>query len=394
MNTLSPGTANLLKEYQRAEREDMQNAALELLDRFIDAILSEAPDIKKRWALDCAASVADYNMAFPVRLPLFQRVLLPVLVDGVLQDEPGCARWLAHFESLLYQLSKSNELALPEHLYNKVWLLKAALRLDPADLLARRHLVEQHADYLAYTLHELPAGVLYSPDYATVAECTDLLEFLEEFKAHISALGNFDQYADLIARCEFHYHTYREYLSAQPDDSDETYKHYYRQRGAPDEQTKPAVTVRSVQQEKFSRAQARTTLQDAFSRGEIIPGERIGIFHLGMSWQELQALLPPIYEREQRQSGFVINTPSLSFFVDDGSEKVLQVIAIGSFGGKFAGRIHIGSTARQIETVLGHRKPKGRTLWEAPDYPGISFCWEPNQDRAGVTYIAVYSKDL
>jgi hypothetical protein len=248
MNTLSPSTLTLLEEYQRAERDNNRNAALELLDQFIDALSSEAPDIKKRWALDCAAAVADRNIEFPVRLPLFQRVLLPVLADGVLRDEPGCARWLAHFDSLLDKLSKSNESTLPEHLYNKVWLLKAALRLDPADLLARRRLVERYADYLAYTLHELPAGVLYGPNGATVAECTELLELLEEFKAHITVLGNFDQYADLITRCEFHYHTYRAYRSAQPDDSypDESYKEFYSQRGAPGQQPRPAATVRST----------------------------------------------------------------------------------------------------------------------------------------------------
>jgi hypothetical protein len=113
-----------------------------------------------------------------------------------------------------------------------------------------------------------------------------------------------------------------------------------------------------------------------------------------MSWLELQVLLPPTYEREQRHGSFVIKTPSLWFFVDDATEKVSQVMAFGSFQGKFAGRIHIGSTARQVEAVLGHRKPKGCTVWGVPDYPGISFCWEPDQDRAGVIYIAVHSKDL
>src|SRR5262245_39651600 len=120
MNTLSPSTLTLLEEYQRAERDNGQSAARELLDQFIDALSSEARDIQTRLALDYAAAVADRNIEFPVRQPLFQRVLLPVLADGVLHDEPGCARWLAHFESLLYELSKSNAIALPEHLYNKV----------------------------------------------------------------------------------------------------------------------------------------------------------------------------------------------------------------------------------------------------------------------------------
>src|SRR5215211_6689018 len=103
MSTLAPGTLTLLEKYQRLECDNMREAALEMLDRLIDALLSEAPEIKNRWALDCAASVADRNMKFPIRFPLFQRVLLPVLAERVLRDEPGCARWLAHFESLLYQ---------------------------------------------------------------------------------------------------------------------------------------------------------------------------------------------------------------------------------------------------------------------------------------------------
>src|SRR5262245_26655967 len=181
------------------------------LDRFIDRLLARHPEEWKNWAKETAAAVADRGADVPVRFPLFRRVLLPALADGVQRREPGCARWLAHFESLLVN-SKTSE--LPAHLRTAVGLLQEAIRADPQDDPRRRRSVHRWAGYPASTLHELPAGVLYGSDGATEQQCDELLALLAEFREHVRLTGQSGDYAELAAECDLHYVSYRDYLKA------------------------------------------------------------------------------------------------------------------------------------------------------------------------------------
>jgi hypothetical protein len=129
---------------------------------------------------------------------------------------------------------------------------------------------------------------------------------------------------------------------------------------------------------------------ERFTTGDIIPGERIGIFHLGMPWQAVQPLLPT-YEREQRHGCFVIKTPALWFFIDEPSELLTQVIALDRFQGAFLGQIRVGSTLGAIEAICGRCCSNDNDGWEVPAYPGISFYQIAGRD--GIAYIAVHSRD-
>jgi hypothetical protein len=176
--------------------------------------------------VDLAASICDRKTDIVVRFPLFRRVLLPVLADGVLSCRPGYARWLEQFGSLLHHCDLS---ILPEHLRTPMGLLEEAVRQDPGDMVIRRQLVLNHANYLEYTIHELPAGVLYGSDGATLQECDELLELLTAFRDHVNALGENETYSDLLAECGFHYRAYRDYL--QDRKHGEGYESYLQRRG-------------------------------------------------------------------------------------------------------------------------------------------------------------------
>ncbi len=211
METISAPTTELWNAHLCLEQDCVRSSMLLALDRFIDAFVCETPVLQESWAISFAGSIADHRHDMAVRMPLFRRVLLPHLTTGVLESRPGCARWLAHFGPLL---ARVNDSRLPEQLQNVVGLLKAALALDPQDQAARQQLVETHASYMNYTLHELPAGVLYGMDGANLSECDELLELLSEFTSHIELLNQRDIYAKLVDECELHYNAYRAYLSA------------------------------------------------------------------------------------------------------------------------------------------------------------------------------------
>jgi len=203
----------LWESYLAAERDRIRAVMMPALDRFVDALLESPTDIWKPWAKTIAAHISDRSVDIPMRFPLFRRVILPALAEGVLRHEPGCARWLASFESLIVN---SNDVPLAPELRTSAGLLAEAVRLDPKDDIARRRLIERHASYLEYTLHELPTGVLYGADGASPDECQELLSLLREFKTHVKLTHQEQHYSDLIRECEFHYAAYAAYLRGGP----------------------------------------------------------------------------------------------------------------------------------------------------------------------------------
>ncbi len=225
---LESTTTAYWQQYLEAEKKHDRRATLSALERFIDALLREEPATRHAWAFDLAAQISDAEAAVPIRFPVVARVLLPALNQGVLDGVPGCLRWLATFSR-----GSQPDARLPEHLRTPVGLLKEAIRVDPRDRRARIRLLEIWAPTLRYSLHELPAGVLYGHNGATIAECGELLELLDEFRAHVAESELSAQYADLIADCDLHFRCYREYLSQPPPR--ESYEAFCeRYRGRPD----------------------------------------------------------------------------------------------------------------------------------------------------------------
>jgi hypothetical protein len=222
-------TQKLWDAYLVAETDRIRSLTMSALDRFLEAALRHESPVWYAWAYELAHKVSDEQQDIPIRFPLFQRMLLPALTHGILHEARGCARWLAHFDQLLFH-SVHHE--LPNHLRSAEGLLREALRVDPEDQLARRSLVERWANYLEYTLHELPAGVLYGNNGASVKECEELLELLDEFIAHVKYLGRTVEYSELVGDCLLHFKNYREYLLTRlPDDCYEQFLERCHQAG-------------------------------------------------------------------------------------------------------------------------------------------------------------------
>ena len=217
---LSPESERRWAAYLAAERDRVRAVTMPALDAFLEALLAEQPTVWKGWAKNLARQVADEGAGWPVRFPLFRRALLPALVESIAARESGPARWLASFDQLLLHAPG----ALPEELRTSEALLMEALRVNPQDQRARLKLVEHLASYLDYTLHELPAGVLWGRDGATAEQCVELQGLLADFREHTDRLQETTRYTDLIKDCELHFRSYREYLLAgRPGGSYEAY---------------------------------------------------------------------------------------------------------------------------------------------------------------------------
>ena len=188
--------------YLRSER----NAALE---RFLDSFVTLPKQIQHEWALQFLTEPDLQDVT--IRMPLFRRVLLPQLRFAVDDRIPRCAYWLSRHAQLIYKCHD----AIPDlpDTYTEHGLLLTAIDHDPNDDTARHRLVELISSHLDYTLHELPWGVLYGHDGATIPQCEEMLAELDDFVGHVKRLGLIDNYSDLISDCRSHYRSYAIYLA-------------------------------------------------------------------------------------------------------------------------------------------------------------------------------------
>ena len=82
---------------------------------------------------------------------------------------------------------------------------------------------------LDYAMHELPAGVLWNPNAASAAQCSELLAILHRFEALCKALNIEKQ--EFIDGCRWHLERYPHYLSRKRHFS--SYGEYISGRGGP-----------------------------------------------------------------------------------------------------------------------------------------------------------------
>ena len=100
---------------------------------------------------------------------------------------------------------------------------------DPNDSRSRQQLIRIIANHLRYTLHELPAGVLFGTDGATVEQCDELLVELDEFRSLLAVEGGTVDYAPLMTKCDQHFRAYKQYLLERL--GHESYSRFLEKRG-------------------------------------------------------------------------------------------------------------------------------------------------------------------
>lgn len=211
---MSPLPDELQEQWQRflsLERSGQRRPALALLHAFILALLRLEPSLWHTWAAQVTSEALQPGTRLPIRVPLFQQVLLPALSERILTRHAGAARQLAR---LIAMVGPPREWppAFPPALRSERGLLEEALRLDPDDQPARSQLIQNLARFVTSSLHELPSGVLYERNGATLAQCQILLEELDRLEQLMRQDSDTTLDHSLIAEARFHYEAYGEYL--------------------------------------------------------------------------------------------------------------------------------------------------------------------------------------
>lgn len=208
---LTDDQRKLWETYETAEGRAPRAEKLRALDRFLDSLVTSPPTEWFPWARSIAEEVVDHGLNLVIRRPLFVRAVFPALLAGYQARLPGTARWLAGLADHLLHNPQCRQQLPPEEA-TELGLLWAAIRHDPADRRSRLRLIDKVAYRLSYSIHEVPAGVLYGMGGASPEQCQELEEELEEFCRLVAQEGIHERYAELIRACRVHFRGYRDYL--------------------------------------------------------------------------------------------------------------------------------------------------------------------------------------
>ena len=209
---MSTPQSDLWNAYLEAENRGLRSERKDALERYLESLAELPLASQHEWSLQLASDIVDDGASTPVRMPLFRRAILPALDAAIATQTPGAARWLAGFSQHIYKCGELKPRLIDDALTEHALLL-TALEHDAKDSAARRKLLGLLVRRLVYTLHELPSGVLYGHDGATVDQCREMLAELDDFTTHVEILGLADDYSDLVTKCKFHYKAYAEYLT-------------------------------------------------------------------------------------------------------------------------------------------------------------------------------------
>jgi hypothetical protein len=208
---LTEDQRNLWVAYEAAESRAPRAEKVRALNAFLDALTMSPPTDWFPWARAIAEQVVDGGINMVIRRPLFERAVFPALLDGYQARLPGSARWLAGLSQQLQSSRECCERLHPDDT-SELALLLAAIRHDPSDRRSRLRLIQKIADRLRYSLHEIPAGVLFGMDGASPEQCLELEAELEEF-CQLTAAEQMEQnYVPLVAACRHHFRAYRDFI--------------------------------------------------------------------------------------------------------------------------------------------------------------------------------------
>jgi len=208
---LSEVQRKLWEAYERAEGCAPRAQKLRDLEAFLDVLLRSPNTEWFPWARSLAEQVADQGTDLVIRRPLFEQAIFPALLAGYRDRSPGCARWLAGLSKNLQACSACRE-QLGSEGATEMALLRTAISHDPTDRRSVPRLIEKIADSLRYSVHEVPAGVLYGIDGASPEQCQELEQELDELCRLVHQEQMEQRYSELIRGCRLHFRAYRDYL--------------------------------------------------------------------------------------------------------------------------------------------------------------------------------------
>jgi hypothetical protein len=139
---------------------------------------------------------------------LFEKIILPCLIDGMLKNLPTYHRRLAQFDQMLLSSNSLFNLFKAKTRYKNNYFesadfYKKELEINPNDKVAIDALLNRIASGLNYAMHELPHGLLWELDFFNSE--------LQEFKKYLASSDEEAKWQQVLASWDFVSRTWKDY---------------------------------------------------------------------------------------------------------------------------------------------------------------------------------------
>jgi hypothetical protein len=141
-----------------------------------------------------------------IRQTFFSDAIHPILSRQIEQGNVEAIKLMVKLEQHLI----AHQGITKDYGYTAVELINKGIRLAPNDEELLQMYEVKTANYLYYSIHEVPIGIIYGNDGATIEQCDELLEFVHEYEQVCKKLG-VDR-NELIKDCKYFYPLYKDYL--------------------------------------------------------------------------------------------------------------------------------------------------------------------------------------
>lgn len=191
-----------LEQYIKREKTEVLRAnRIKAMQELLDAF-----DTEKQLSLN---EIKELIKAVEIRQRVFEKLIYPTLCEGVEAENIEAVRIMIELIQHVYAYqTRSNEWK-----YHASELIDIGLRLDPLDNKLRKMKYDSAVQYLNYSIHEVPSGVLWDTNGASESQCHELLKYADEFEQLSQSLGKDD--SELLTQCRYYYRSYAAYLAAR-----------------------------------------------------------------------------------------------------------------------------------------------------------------------------------
>lgn len=146
-----------------------------------------------------------------IRQTFFNDVIHAILSRHVEQDDVDAIKLMVKLEQHLIAYQGITK----DYRYTAVELINKGLQLAPDDKELLQMYEVKTANYLYYSIHEVPIGIIYGNNGATIEQCNELLGLVKEYEQVCKMLGI--DGSELIEDCKYYYSLYKEYLKVYRD---------------------------------------------------------------------------------------------------------------------------------------------------------------------------------
>ena len=174
----------------------------------LDQLFNDQEICKAKFTSTDILNIIDYltTKDITIRQPLYKNLIYPILSDQVEQNDVNAIKGLLRLDQHLISYQGYTK----DTKFSSWTLLEKGLKISPDDRELLEFSERTTRNYLSYTLHELPTGVLYGTNGASIEECKELIIEVEKYEKVCKKLDRDEK--ELIQECKFYYQAYKDYL--------------------------------------------------------------------------------------------------------------------------------------------------------------------------------------